>query len=213
MDLFEGRPKSTYESIASEFEDGTSDFINGYIFEHIDHYLDVLPRNSRILDIGNGTGKYARILNKEGHRTICADSSKGMIKACKRDGLISLVMDFEKPCFQPSTFNAVLAYTSLVHTKKQDFPRTLKEISQMIKIGGIMFVAMKDGKGEGVVQRQGKEHYEARYLDPELREIFSEEFDIEAFTKISASNIDYLNYMLRKINRRGQILSDDCHYG
>ena len=70
--------KNDYNIIAEEY---SAEF--GKVYEDIeviDKFLSYLKPNSKILDLGGGTGKLTDLFIQKGHKAICYDFSKEMMR-------------------------------------------------------------------------------------------------------------------------------------
>ena len=69
-----------------------------------------LEKNSRILDLGSGTGAFAYSWQKAGYPVLAADAAPGMIRQCKKNGLDCMEFDILKGIpFVDKSFSVVTA--------------------------------------------------------------------------------------------------------
>ena len=124
-------------------------------------FAELVKKNGgRVLDCGCGSGVQSRELFDRGLEIVGMDLSPKMIyEAKKRVPKAKFVVgDMTKMNFAKGSFGGVYARASLLHVPKKLVPRVLKSINKILKNGGILYLALKEGKGEGEVvdERFGK---------------------------------------------------------
>lgn len=112
----------------------------------------MLPKGARILDVGCGTGGVARFFSGKGHSVTGVDNSGEMVAICRGEVPSAkflkgnmLELDFKK-----GSFDAVLAFFSLIHISKRSVPKMLRKFAGFLKPGGILAMGVVEGKGEYV---------------------------------------------------------------
>jgi ubiquinone/menaquinone biosynthesis C-methylase UbiE len=98
-----------------------------------------LPRAARVLDVGCGSGKWARMYAEKGYTTTGIDASSGMIRLAKA-GKINVekvnfgVMDVSSLGFEDASFELVNCVTVLQHiTFDEKWKKAVKEIVRVTK--------------------------------------------------------------------------------
>ena len=188
----------TYDIYAKDFQDQTSSYLEKYILDDALRFLSLLG-GPKILDIGSGPGRDSAFFKSKGYSPLCIDIAKEMIKICQERGLASCLMDIESLGFQDNSFNGAWAYTSLLHMPKLNFPKTLEEIQRILIPEGILYIGMKEGNTDQVIddaKYPGFKRYAALYGDEELRRILNSKFEILATSKVKLSHT-YLNYLCK----------------
>ena len=163
--------RGVYDSHAEEFEKKRAGYIEKYILEDAEEFVDSLP-GKRVLDLGSGPGRDSVFLINYGIHTTCLDISQEMIRLCREKGLVSLVGDLENLPFPNNTFHGIWAYASLLHVPKRNFPIVLKNLNGLLKNQGTMYIGMKEGNSEGIIKSEkygGKERFFALYEEKELQ--------------------------------------------
>jgi len=114
-----------------------------------------LLRGKKVLDFGCGNGRDSDFFDKKGLNITGIDYSDELIKIAKirvKNAKI-LKMDFLKNLeFKDKCFDGVRASASLLHVPKEVVIRVLKEINRVLKIHGVLFISVKEGEGEKIVQ-------------------------------------------------------------
>lgn len=106
---------------------------------------DYLNNNSKILDIGAGTGKYSLKLFDEGYDVTAIELIKhnlGIIKAKNKDIKAYQGNALDLSRFSDNTFDVVLLFGPMYHLKTfEEQVRSLKEAIRVTKNGGIILVS------------------------------------------------------------------------
>jgi SAM-dependent methyltransferase len=87
-----------------------------------------------LLDVGGGTGNYARALGGEGWRPLVADRSREMLAHAAAKGLPTVQADAQALPFPDGTFHAVMLVSMLHHVEDQ--PAALAEARRVLRPGG-----------------------------------------------------------------------------
>ncbi|PIN73939.1 inosine/xanthosine triphosphatase [Candidatus Woesearchaeota archaeon CG10_big_fil_rev_8_21_14_0_10_45_16] len=190
----------SFDRYQQQFEKKFEDYVP-LIQEEMREFLRLLPARAKLLDLGSGSGNQALYLKNKGHEVLCIDLSEEMVKSCLEKGLQARVMDFENFVLQ-ERFDAVLAYTSLLHIPKKNLPKMLERVHSLLDNDGIFFLAMKEGKTEGFVSNDQRypqtKRWFSLYEDAEIREYLKDKFQVESFSETRLENKTFLNYICRK---------------
>lgn len=142
--------KRDYDMIADEY---AIEF--GKLYEDlevVEKFLDKLKPNSKILDLGGGTGKLTDLFIQKGHKAICYDFSKEMMKKAREyypnipyilDDMLNMEIHFEK-----NTFDGIIAFYSLFHIPKEDLNNVFISINNILKEDGVFCFVVQLGDGE-----------------------------------------------------------------
>ena len=121
------------------------DFSSNYNFEIPDIFLSYLDKNSKILDMGCGTGRDSKYFKELGHIVKSIDGSSEMCKVASRllneevEQLNFLDIDYKEE------FDGVFACASLLHLSNEDLLIVLNKISNALKENGILYTCFKYG--------------------------------------------------------------------
>ena len=106
-----------------------------------------LPKGSRILEIGTGTGHFARAAARAGHRVTALDVSPAMLQyaeaRAKADGLTGIEFchaGFLTFTAAPATFDAAVSVAVLHHLPDLWKAMALSNIHRALKSGGQFFL-------------------------------------------------------------------------
>lgn len=121
------------------------DFSNNYNFEIPDIFLSYLNKESKILDMGCGTGRDSKYFKELGHIVKSIDGSLEMCKIASSllneqvEQLNFLDIDYK------DEFDGIFACASLLHLSNEDLLVVLKKISTALKENGILYTCFKYG--------------------------------------------------------------------
>jgi ubiquinone/menaquinone biosynthesis C-methylase UbiE len=102
----------------------------------------LLTRQSKVLEIGAGTGLFTKVIASTGAEVIASDIAGNALKLLKRnlDGysnIDTLEIDMESLPFEDSSLDAVVSAGSLSYG---DNLKVLGEIYRVLKVGGYSFL-------------------------------------------------------------------------
>ncbi len=116
---------------------------------HLAQMMERLPPGAHVLDLGCGPGQDSREFARAGFRVTAMDASLEMVRqAAMHTGVTTRHAPFDA-LDDVDTFDAVWASFSLLHAQRNDLPRHISAMSRALRTGGLLYVAMKIGTGEG----------------------------------------------------------------
>lgn len=150
-----------YESIKSQLKDvyddlavywGKDTTLWDWGLDDIEELAGIIKKsgNRKVLDLGCGSGVHAKRFSDEGLEVYGLDLSSKMINEAKKrvpKGKF-IVGDMNSMPYKDEFFGGVYARASLLHIPKTRIASVLKEINRVLKIGGIFYLALKEGEGE-----------------------------------------------------------------
>lgn len=148
----------SYERHASGFADKFSRLFDVGERREFHKFLEYL-NGKRILDVGCGSGDHAAWFKSQGLDVVCIDISPSMVEIAREKGVDARVMDMESLDFPSGIFDGVWADASLLHLPKSRFPLAVERIARVLKEGGILFVALKQGEGEGFAGNEDERRF------------------------------------------------------
>ncbi len=168
-----GITRETYDKTAREYARLT--YKKGMFRGCLDKFISYLRKGGLVLDVGCGSGRDSKYLANRGMNVIGIDYSEKMleearerVKNCK-----FVKMDMRKLKFGNGNFDGVWAMASLLHVPKKDASSVLLELNRVLKTGGILFISVKEGEGERLVEgvhEEGGKKFFAYYRMGELKE-------------------------------------------
>lgn len=190
---------TTYNLLAKTYDDETTDFWNRFPGDFIDEFAKRV--SGKVLDVGSGPGRDGVLLRDRGIDVTCLDASEAMIAMTETQGFRSVLGDFESMPFTDGEFGGVWAYTSLLHVPKSEIDRPMKEISRVLKSGGVFAIGMREGDFDGY--RPSSEIDAPRwfsfYTKAEIEEILRRNgFEIVHFAEYRPGTKNYLNFIAIK---------------
>jgi ubiquinone/menaquinone biosynthesis C-methylase UbiE len=124
----------------------------GFWSEEMAAFAEMLPPPARILEVGAGTGRDAGELIAMGYGYTGIDFSEGMLTLARQrlpgaDFRYMSVYELE-PSGQP--YDGFWAACSLLHIPRKRISEALTAVRRCLRPGAAGFIAMKQGRGEGV---------------------------------------------------------------
>lgn len=144
--------------------------------ESIQRFVSMLPPNPRIIDIGCGSGRDAKVFSENGVSVVGIDFCQSLIDIAKKTAPLAQfqMMDIETDDFPEASFDGAWASCSLLHIPKKSFSPVLCKIHSCLKENGYFYLTLKKGTGEFVERdlRYGDfEKFWALYEENELKEL------------------------------------------
>ncbi len=140
-----------------------------------------LCKGKKILDAGSGPGRDTRYFLRKGYNVVSIDASQGMLDEAKRrvpKGHF-IKMDMLNLRFARNSFDGVWCCASLLHIRKSKASKVISSFKNIIKEKGILFVSLKQGKGERTVAYpDGSKRFFAYYTRPEAEKLISKSFQM-----------------------------------
>ena len=103
-------------------------------WDWIQEFLDSIPQNSNILDIGCGNGRNMTNIN---HNFTGVDNCNSFIEICKKKGLYAIKTDMTNLPFEDNTFDAIISIASFHHLATVERRiAALEEMNRVLKPGG-----------------------------------------------------------------------------
>ncbi len=140
-----------YDKIAKLYGDYKSEKLLQY---QLNKFISLLP-GKKILDAGCGTGRDVEYFLDESMDAIGIDLSKGMLEEARKrvpQGNFQQ-MDFTKTKFHKHNFNGIWCMASLADIPREDAPIVFKEFHRLLEKKGIIYLAVKRGKGEEITKK------------------------------------------------------------
>lgn len=170
--------------------------------------FSVLSKNSKIFEIGSGSGINAKFIEDLGFKVTASDTAEKFLEATKKQGVKTVKFNVIEDEFQEK-YSAIFCWRVFVHFTKEDAIKVIQKIYDNLENGGIfIFNAINreikeidnewiDFSGEYHI---GEDRYYNYFRKEELDEIISKtDFKIEKFNKEGGENNNkWLIYVLKK---------------
>ncbi|MDA7966011.1 class I SAM-dependent methyltransferase [Ruegeria sp.] len=160
---------SVYNEQAVRYSEMTDD--DNFGDPQLSRFIDAIPEGGKVLDLGCGPGASATVMAQAGLQVDATDASVEMVRlASAHEGVHARQAEFSD-LDAVAMYDGIWANFSLLHAKRADFPTHLTAIHRALKPGGVFYIAMKLGQGEGP-DRLGR--YYSYYSEDELKTYLQE---------------------------------------
>ncbi len=154
----------------------------------------LVPEGSLILDAGCGPGRDTKYFLSVGYNVMGVDYSAGMLEEARKrvpNGNFQK-MNILELGFDREHFDAIWACASLLHIKKEDMKKALREFYRVLKQNGVIFISVKEGNDTEIKSYpDGSKRFFAYYKENEIRGILTENrFSVTNFNKLGDSDGD-----------------------
>ncbi len=190
----------TYNQLAKAYDDETADFWARFPGEFVDVFANRVF--GKVLNVGSGPGRDSILLRDRGIDVTCLDASESMIAMTEAQGFRSVLGDFVRIPFADGEFDGVWAYTSLLHTPKSEIDTPMREISRVLKSGGVFAIGMIEGEFDDYRSSSGvgSPRWFSFYTRFEIEEILNRNgFTIVHFAEYKPGTKNYLNFIVVKL--------------
>jgi SAM-dependent methyltransferase len=163
-------------------------------------FVQLLPLQPRILDIGCGSGRDLLWLKQRGFEPTGFERSASLAKLARNhSGCPVIEGDMETFDFSMGSWNAVMLVGSMAHLPHERFLSTIQKILSGFSSPCVLLLTLKEGDGK-IHRADGRTFY--LWNDKVLREIFAtQKLEMASFFRnVSAigSNEPWLGYVLIK---------------
>ena len=134
------------------YETQSSKYLENVTKEHpsktLKYYAPNHQKKSNVLDYGCGPGLSAEYLANLGHYVIAFDASPNMLELVPKHERIKSYQATFDAFSENGIFDGIWASFSLLHAKRENFPRLLTSIKRALKPDGLFSIGLKLGAGE-----------------------------------------------------------------
>jgi len=136
-----------YNTCASNFE---SSFMDLKLYKaNLNKFIDLIPINAKILDLGCGPGNIARLLSEKQKnlQILGIDLSTEMIKLATKNvpSATFQVGDIRNLSGLANDFDAVIAAFSIVHLSNDETFNLIKDVNRLLKSKGLLYISCIEG--------------------------------------------------------------------
>ena len=197
---------NSYESTTEEYATHTAS-LHPHLYAQ--KFMKMLPPSSKIIDIGCGPGRDAKIFQQQGLKVTGIDFSPKMIAMAKLNTPQAEfhVMDIEKLNFPKNTFDGVWASASFLHIPKKNMPYVLNTIHSFLKPERIFYLSVKKGTNEILTQDErygNQQKFWAFFEEQELAKLLQEaQFEIVEMDRTHPTSSYETHPMIRVFCKKG----------
>lgn len=177
---------------------------DAWAHQHSDNYWakefktfkKLLPMG-KILEIGCGGGRDAKILISMKYDYVGTDVAKNFIEVARKTApegkfLFRSVYDLD---FKNGFFDGFWASAVFLHIPKTQIDKTLQELRRVIKPGGVGFISVKQGVGEQVI--------EEKFARDIINKRFWAFYDNQEFADVlNKNNYEIISFRKRPMSKR-----------
>ena len=117
-------------------------------------FLELLPKDARILDFGCGSGRDTKYFLDCGYQVDAIDGSMELCRAVSEYTGIHVKQMLFQELTEVEKYDGIWACASILHVKKAELPDIIRKMSLATKENGIIYVSFKYGDYEG--ERNGR---------------------------------------------------------
>ncbi|MDQ1439379.1 MAG: hypothetical protein QOK43_3008 [Acidimicrobiaceae bacterium] len=153
--------RQSYNRIADSYADAVPD-PEGPRAKYIRLLRDLVPAGRRVLDLGCATGAHVTRYLAEDFDVVGVDiSERSIARATETVPRATFVVaDMATVAFAPGSFDAVVAFFSLIHVPRAEHAVVLRSVHDWLRPGGVCIVTMgAGGGGEATGTFHGVEMY------------------------------------------------------
>jgi SAM-dependent methyltransferase len=165
--------KASYEKTAKQYADKVKNLAP---LARIEKFCHFLPGKGRILDLGCGPGRDAKVFSDKGFDVVGVDFSERLLEIARKEAPLAQFhcLPMEEMVFPERSFDGIWANCSLLHIAKRNLPSLLTSIHGFLKKGGCFYLSLKKGSGEGVekdVRYAGEEKFWSYFEKEEIEKL------------------------------------------
>lgn len=191
----------TYQNNFNLYKEKTPSVVSGEFVAWIDAFINLLPQNGNVFELGSAEGRDARYLRDKGFSVFCTDVIPQAFESLVADGFTTYMYDLRAEPQQKwvNSFEGVFAKAVYLHIPQDIFEKSLDQMSTLLKDGGIFCCTFKLGVGEEVETGElGGERYFKYYTEEELQNIFQKHRQYEVIKTMVTNDEKWVQFLLKK---------------
>ncbi len=110
-------------------------------------FMDALPAQATVLDLGCGPGRSAAIMASNGFVVTATDASAEMVKIAQTMPSVNARQASFDDLDDDAFYDGIWANFSLLHADRADLPRLFSAIARALRSNGVFHIGMKTGDG------------------------------------------------------------------
>ncbi len=150
---------------AKRAQDYADRFEGSAVSPHLAAFIDALPAEARVLDLGCGPARASRAMRDRGLAVDAWDASPEFARVAKDTNGIDVTLATFDDLDADAVYDGIYANFSLLHAPKAEMPGHLARIGRALTPGGLFHIGTKMGTGE---KRDKLGRFYAYYTEEEL---------------------------------------------
>ena len=144
---------SIYDKIAHDYAKGVLKYTPEIEREK---FITLIKKGGLILDVGCAAGRDCEYFYKKGFQVRGIDLSRNLLKIANQQlpKINFQIQDVRSLHFPNFSFDGIFACAVLLHLKRPEIFPVIQSFYRILKDGGIVFVMMKQGKGESDIKEE-----------------------------------------------------------
>lgn len=199
--------RATYDRIAQDYYQDHKDDPWNSRFTKL--FSESLFPGAKVLDLGCGPGIETEKLVGKGFKVHGLDLSPGLLEIARKripDAVFTEANILEPLPYESDFFDGIFCKAALLHIPHKEIEPVLQEIRRILKDKGVLYISVKKGSGEKIIQENDYGYAYERFFSfwesKELEPIF-EKFHFSVIEKSQDSHQTYnthtwLKYLLKK---------------
>ncbi|WP_341926181.1 class I SAM-dependent methyltransferase [Nocardioides psychrotolerans] len=147
---------AAYDVAVAGYREQTQDLVPDHVRDALDAFVAALPEHARVLEIGSGSGRDARLLEQRGLSVRRTDVTPAFVDALRADGVAADLLDpltddltDRVAPTEPQPYDGVWANACLLHVARADLPLVLMRLAAVTRPSGLFRLSLKEGDGDG----------------------------------------------------------------
>ena len=147
---------ASYDAHAEKYRENTQQ-MSDVVRAALERFVAQLPGEARVLEIGTGSGRDARAMERAGVSVRRTDITPAFVALLRADGFEAdlvdpLIDDLADPAGD-APYDGVWAAASLLHLRREDLPRALANLAAATRSGGLFHLSVMEGDGARFLTR------------------------------------------------------------
>lgn len=191
----------TYQDNFEIYKEKTPNEVSGEFIDLLNTFISFLPLNSKVFELGSAQGRDARYLRNKGIEMYCTDIIPQALKELEQDNFQTSYYDFrEKPKTEWfNIFDGVIAKAVFLHATQEVFEKSINNLSEIVKSGGIFCITFKLGEGEEIEREKiGGDRYFKYYSKLDLEQIIAKNSNFKILDIKETEDAKWIQLILKR---------------